>query len=297
MYIAVPYRLGVPIDKFANYLPMSTEAYAYIEYKDARLAYRRLGNGAAVLLAFHGFGQEGSVYEKLNHLLADQYTTYSFDLFFHGHSTWPLEKGVLEKEFWAEIMQVFFEKENISRFSVIGFSMGARFALVTLEAFPQQVESLFLVAPDGIRVSFWYLFATCPGFPQRLFRNLIFNPARFTRLANTFQKMGLADAGIVRFSQSQLTDTPKRSRVYHSWVTFRKVIPDKALVASLINQYQINTRFYIGHFDRLTTQKDMRALVKRLHHHELIVLESGHTQLLNKVVSHLRKQKEDQLAK
>ena len=57
------------------------------------------------------------------------------------------------EELNAENIREFLRKENISRFDVAGFSMGGRFALATLEAFPEKIGNVFLIAPDGEKQS------------------------------------------------------------------------------------------------------------------------------------------------
>ena len=59
------------------------------------------------MLAFHGYGENSGVFKKIGEVLTEQYTIYSFDLFFHGKSKWPFGSKALEKKFWLEIIENF----------------------------------------------------------------------------------------------------------------------------------------------------------------------------------------------
>ena len=81
------------------------------------LYYQKFGNGKQIMLAFHGFGQESSVYKCLADVLTE-YTFYAFDLFFHGKSQWDFPENYLRSQRWKELLQDFLDKENIQKFSL-----------------------------------------------------------------------------------------------------------------------------------------------------------------------------------
>ncbi|HEY3430506.1 MAG TPA: alpha/beta hydrolase, partial [Cyclobacteriaceae bacterium] len=84
-----------------------------VQFKNAILHYDVTGNGEKTLLLFHGFGQNKTSFYELAEVLADRYTLYIVDLFFHGESEWPYGEQPLEKEFWREILEAFFRKHQI----------------------------------------------------------------------------------------------------------------------------------------------------------------------------------------
>src|SRR5688500_16753590 len=132
----------------------------FIDYNGSRLHYAKTGNGDKHLLVFHGFGQDMNVFEFLANSLSRHYTFYVFDLYFHGKSYWANGEQTLTKGEWKEIMKIFFSQNQIGNFSVAAFSLGGKFALATLESFPDKTKEIFLIAPDGIKTSFWYNLAT-----------------------------------------------------------------------------------------------------------------------------------------
>ncbi len=142
---------------------MPTQIFSY---KGAELNYGLYPGGPGILLAFHGFGQSQHYFSSLATSLEKNYTVYSFDLFYHGRSHWPDSEQPLSKEFWKEMITAFLQEQQIDRFSLVGFSLGGKFVLATLEALPERTDEILFIAPDGIRTSFWYSLATYPSWAR-----------------------------------------------------------------------------------------------------------------------------------
>lgn len=225
---------------------------------------------------FHGYGQNASVFKGVE--------GYSFDLFFHGDSVWDKGETPLEKSEWKELIDEFLKKENIQDFSVLGFSMGGKFALATLEAFPDRVKEIILLAPDGIKTSFWYSLATYPIAFRNFFKSMIANHKRFLRIASGAKKLGLIDKGVLRFVQTQMDSEEKRKRVYHSWVVFRHFSFDLDKINGLIKKNNIDVRVFVGKYDKIIKAKYMKRLTSRVE-----ILDAGHNDLIKKVADYLPK--------
>jgi pimeloyl-ACP methyl ester carboxylesterase len=235
-------------------------------------------------LVFHGFGQDLGVFDFFTRSLSRQYTFYVFDLYFHGKSTWGNGERPLEKEAWKKTIDLFLAENNIGHFHLAAFSLGGKFALATLEAFPDKIETMHLIAPDGIKTSFWYSLATYPVIFRKLFRSMILHPDRFMRMAAFLNKTGLVDKGLIRFAEYQMNTAEKRSRVYHSWVVFRHLKFNVPALADLINSKNIGIVLIVGKYDKVITPANMKGLVKRLKHCRFEILESGHTGLINQSI-------------
>ena len=76
-------------------------------FGNSLLNFSVLGSGKQVLLMFHGFGQDHTAFHAIEKPLAEQYTLYQFDLYFHGNSTWGDGEKPLEKSYWHEMLQTF----------------------------------------------------------------------------------------------------------------------------------------------------------------------------------------------
>lgn len=240
------------------------------------LNYVKVGDGDNVVLTFHGYGQDASLFKKIE--------GYHFELFFHGGSTWHKGEEPLEKSEWKAIIGEFLEKNRIEKFSVLGFSMGGKFALATLEAFPERVNEVILLAPDGIKTSFWYSLATYPIAFRKFFKSMINHHARFLRVAKAARKLGLIDKGVLRFVETQMDSEEKRKRVYYSWVVFRHLRFDLNKIKSLIKEHNIDLKIYVGRYDKIIKAKHMKRLTSRIE-----VLDAGHNDLVRKAIDYLPK--------
>jgi pimeloyl-ACP methyl ester carboxylesterase len=254
-----------------------------VRYQDAVLYFQISGNGPKPLLVFHGFGQSKQVFLDTTQTLTERYTLYIFDLFFHGKSEWNYGEKPMEKEFWNQLIQQFLTQQNIQSFSVLGYSMGGKFALATTEGFPERVKGIFLVAPDGIKTSTWYSLATYPLALRNLFKSMVLKPERFQFITSLAHKLRLIDKGILRFAETQMDTEQKRKQVYFSWVVFRHLKFDLAKIAGLINSHDIQLTIVIGKYDKIITAKNMKRLLKRVRQYNLEILETGHTGLITKL--------------
>lgn len=259
-----------------------------LQLEQAKLFFTKTGTGDRVLIAFHGFGQSNQAFHTLASELSDIYTLYAFDIFFHGQSSWSLREQPLEKDFWSRMMNKFLEEQSISGFSLLGFSMGGKFALATLEAFPERVEKIFLLAPDGIKTSMWYSLATYPVALRNLFKSMIQKPQRFNAIARFAHRIGLIDKGILRFTESQMNTVEKRERVYYSWVAFRHLTFDMNVIAQLIHQHNTKLIMILGKFDKIITLKNMQSLLQKVKQYELEILEVGHNGVIDASIKILK---------
>lgn len=259
----------------------------YINFEGARLFYSKIGNGKKALLTFHGFGQLSSHYNMMSNVLSQKYTVYSFDLFFHGRSNWHAGDKPLTKAFWVLMMKKFMEENSISTFSLAGFSMGGKFAIATLEAFPKEVEAIILMAPDGIKTSFWYSMNNYPGWLKRYLKSVILKPRSFYMIMNTMRSLRMIDKGVQKFVAQQMNSRSRRKRVYYTWSVFSKFQFDIDKIADQINHNKIKIYIYLGKYDKIITEKSMYKFLKRVENYELKTLNTGHNNLIDHVATAL----------
>lgn len=257
----------------------SAAAVQFFESGQSRLAFRVFGNGPAVLLAFHGFGQSSQVYEPLLAQAGNQFTIYAFDLFLHGSSQFGGDQ-LLTKNDWQGFIGAFLRAQHIDRFSLMGFSLGGRFALATTEAFANRIDQLLLIAPDGITRSFWYAAATSTGAGRTLFRYVLRHLSVLSRFGHALVRLRLLNRTIMRFAEISLATPEQRERVYQTWTLFRLIRPNLKVVADLLNHHPVWVRFFTGAFDRIVPGRYILPLTNQLRQYELTVLKTGHNHLI-----------------
>ena len=249
-------------------------------FNNSKLHFKKSGQGKKVLLAFHGFGQDHTAFDLLATTLNNQYTIYAFDLYFHGKSEWGYHEKPLERTFWQGAMHQFLTENNITKFSLTGFSMGCRLALATAKDFPEQTEALFLLAPDGIKTSFWYSLSTYPLVMRKVFKYMITHPIWFDTLANTLRKTGILDKGLIKFAEYQMNSEAKRRKLYNTWVVFRHIKINLKSFVSVVNEKRIPVLVAVGKTDQVIPATTLKTFVNQLKTGKFITLNTGHTGLL-----------------
>jgi pimeloyl-ACP methyl ester carboxylesterase len=250
------------------------------------LSHLKIGKSDKILLAFHGMGQDFSCFQKFAQTFENQYTTYLFDLPFHGKS--KVDETIITKEIWEEYLTQFLQENQIKNFSVIAFSMGGRFALATLEAFSERIENAILLAPDGITEDPFYYGVTRFSFTRNIFKKLLKNNHRFHGFAGLLSRMGIVHESVLKFAKMMVNTPEKQEQLYQSWVGFRTLRFDIEKLAQLINHQKINVKLFMGKYDKLLPAYNVYPLTKHLKNVELIMLDSTHGRLVEKTTEYIK---------
>lgn len=256
------------------------------QFGNHQLAYRKFGNGPAILLAFHGFGQSSQALKPLEKPLGNQFTIYAIDLFFHGNSHYGAGQ-LLTKTSWQALLKAFLQTQHIKRFSILGFSLGGRMVLGAVEAFTDRIDQLILIAPDGITRNFWYQLATGSNMGRWLFRSAMNHLSMLNGIGYTLTQLGLLNRTIMRFAELSLATPQQRDLVYTSWTQFRLIYPNLERISELLNQNAVRVQFFIGKFDRIIPGHYILPFSEKLHRYELTVLQTGHNHLIELAGEHL----------
>lgn len=254
-----------------------------------RMYYRKFGSGPRHILAFHGFGRDSRQFAVLEEFIGSTYTIISFDLFFHGHGTFEdpspeqVEKGLYPQDLYL-LMEELFKKEHINRFSVAGFSIGARFALTLVHLFPEKAEEVFLFAPDGLEERYLYRFATRHFFGKYLFRMTLRDPSMLRRLLTNLRKWNILDPGAIYFIRYYLDDPEHRKRLYNTWMFLRYIYVAPAKVQHIINSRRIKLRLFMGKYDRVIRLKGGKNFISKIKEGELVIADTGHSLMSRQVL-------------
>lgn len=260
----------------------------FVQYKDLTLHYQATGTGEQSFVLFHGFGQDSATFSMMAAHLRDNYTVYSFDLFFHGGSKRSLEEKPLDKNEWRELMKEFFGRHQIVTCRAAAYSMGCKFLFSTFEFFPEKIVSLFLIAPDGISINPWYTLATGTALARRVFKITIRHHLFFTVLTRLIRWTSLMDPAIMRFAEGQMNTEVKRRKVYLSWVVFRRLRFDIQKLASTINSLRTEVVIVIGKSDAVIAPRTVRKLADNVINCRVEILEKGHYSVLLPAMKLLR---------
>ena len=192
--------------------------YAKIPMSNYKLSYSKHGNRQEVLFLFHGVGQDRFVFDTWLPALTKCYTVYTLDLFYHGESM--RKYGPLSQQEWRENFSEILKENEIEGFSVLGFSLGGRFAIATAFEFEDQINQLCLIAPDAVYRTPWFRMATSPGI-KWVFKYYMLHPNKLGLLIQSALKLKLVSKYMADFVQRALGVPENRKRVYISWNHFK----------------------------------------------------------------------------
>lgn len=218
-----------------------------------QVEYLVFGSGSQTLLAFHGFDNDAEDLFVFEPSLGKQFTIIAVNLFFHGKSRadLPPEKSVFDRQQLSIVTEALLAQHAIHRFSLLGYSLGGRVCLTLIELFADRIDSVFLLAADGLKLNRWYVFITGSPFGRLLFRRVVKRPAIFIRLAAVFRKMKIIGEKQYKFALSNFDSSEKRKKVYEVWMIYRLLLPDHRKVAREIRKHKIPLHLVFGKYDSI----------------------------------------------
>lgn len=250
-----------------------------IRYKQSLVHVSVFGSGPKWLFCFHGFGQDGNSFHVLEKSLGTDFTLIAIDFPFHGKTEWN-EGLTMNPEDLLGILAIIIHENNESNdkpfvFSILGYSLGGRVALHLLQMIPTQIERMVLLAPDGLKVNFWYWLGTQTWAGNKLFNYTMKRPQWFFSLLNLSSKGSLANKSVIKFVHKSIDDPAERLMLYNRWTTMRLFKPNIAALKHIIKQKKIPVRFLYGSYDRVILSK-RNSLKKDSRNVTVTVVEGGH---------------------
>jgi predicted esterase len=153
---------------------MPHKANNFFQFNRAKWHYYQYGDGSESLIAMHGFGQNGSMFEPIAPAFGEKYSIYAFDFINHGKTEWNSAAPCTAK-MWAEMLDAFAKEKGIKRISLMGFSMGGKILLHSLSLLKTPVDLIFPMAMDGVKLSFYHKPYLKNPLPNFLVKKIIFN--------------------------------------------------------------------------------------------------------------------------
>lgn len=253
---------------------MSAAQSGIIRYKENEVHCLRIGRGKKLLIAFHGFGNDASIFIPLGEALAKEYTTVAIDLPGHGQTRW--KDAFFEKSGLMAIVQGIRNEFGVGKFSLAGYSLGGRAALCVAELQASWIDKMVLLAPDGLEKNFWYSFATRNPAGKILFRSMMKQPEKWLRRVDILRRYKLIDESRFRFARTQLSDEKVRHRLSYVWPVTSRLIVGLPIVRFNLKKQKTELHLFMGRHDRIFPPAQGERFVRGLKNARLHVLESGH---------------------
>ncbi|TMI70907.1 MAG: alpha/beta hydrolase [Bacteroidetes bacterium] len=259
-----------------------------LKYKASSVSYIRFGTGSRTAFCFHGYGEDAVSFSFLEKYAGAEYTFFAIDLPFHGHTLWNEGYTCSITDIEQIIGQIMISNgrepgTGTNKLTLLGYSLGARVALALYEKMSPRTDRLVLLAPDGLKVNFWYWLSTQTGIGNKLFAFTMKHPSWFFGFLKGLNKLRLVNASIFKFVNYYIGDKEVRTLLYARWTTLRKLKPNIDRIKKEINEHKTKVRLVYGMHDRIILSTVGEKFRKGIGEHCIIsVIRSGHQVLHEK---------------
>lgn len=237
------------------------------------------------MLCFHGYGEHALTFAPLAEQLSGQYSIIAINLPWHGDTGWKEGPDFDITDLIAIIDLI---PGIPATFSVAGYSMGGRVTLQLYQYLHRRINRLLLIAPDGLKMNFWYWLATQSRPGNRLFRHFMQKPDFFFAVTSVLRKVGLINTGVYNFTRQFLRERTARQQLYTIWTTMRRIRPNVTAIVQLLQEHGTPVTMIYGRYDKViryaTGRHFARKAGKRVSVH---VLPTGHKLLQKKSIEQI----------
>ena len=243
--------------------------------------YHEYGTGIKPMLAFHGYGMTGKQFNVLERSVLADYRVYGFDHFFHGHSQldgWT-EKQILAgmpRNMVRAYLDEWFKIHGRQRISLMAYSIGANLALILLEEYPDLIDELILMAPDGLVGYKGFAFLQHHTAGRLFFKTATKSKWLMPGILKTLKRIKTIDDSLYTIAYNEVDTLKKREDVFYTLNLIRFLQPDINKVVALINQHSIKCRLIFGRDDLLFPLKPAARVVEQINNAEVHEVPLGH---------------------
>lgn len=243
-----------------------------------KLHYTSQGTGEKVVVAFHGFGQSNLAFREFGLAFGEQITLISIDLFGHGRSDFLTDEILFPKKLKL-FLEAVFERHNVHRFDILAFSIGARYAMLTMKSMYTRIDNVFLIAPDGVKDNLVYSLVTTSRFFKKQFARFVIKPQFFSQMVLLLARFRIIKRAyallLIRLTKTRF----KRLLIYRTWVSLSHSNAKRCnlneskekIAGNLIILYSSKDRFISPNaISSFVRKNSCESLSLSCHHHELI---------------------------
>lgn len=255
----------------------------FLNFKSSRVHYSVGGSGNHALICFHGYGESEHSFHFLEKNLPPKYKLVAIDMPYHGHTEWNEGMNFSEDDLLTLVDEMLRKQDIYGPVSVLGYSMGGRMSLLLLEKKAAMIERVVLLAPDGLKLNFWYWLATQTWIGNKIFAATIHNPSWFLGMLKLLNRLKWLNQSVYKFVDYFLHDASKRKILYLRWTCLRKIKPNLKEVKKQVLNYQTTIHLVYGRHDRIIVPSRGETFQKQLEGHCTIeIIDSGHQLLQEK---------------
>lgn len=246
----------------------------YIPAGSEQLHYISFGNGHKILLAFHGYSNNATLFASFARYLPE-YTVISVDLPHHGQCKWP-EKTKFTTTDLQSVVHYVMDEFSVDKFSLLGYSLGGRVCLKIAELLPQNTEKVVLMAPDGLVFNRLYNFVTANVVGKQLFNSFLKEPSKYMRIIDYAKGRGWISEARYKFAMQYLDNESSRHFLLRVWPCMSLIVPDMPKLRKSILDFNITIDVFMGRYDKVIPPEQGHSFKKGLDTVHLHILDKGH---------------------
>lgn len=246
----------------------------FLNYKDSKVHYVQFGSGPNLLVALHGFADQGSLFNVLENSLSPYYTVYAIDLPFHGKTQWSANHFNLTD--LNNLLELICRQEKKERLSLLGYSMGGRLVQKLLFEWISKVDEIYLIAPDGLNTKWMFNVNIMPMPMRYVIHWLLRNPNWMIRLIKKSYQWKLISKFIHDFAFYHISTKEKRDRIFNTWYSLDHFSLNLSKVRALLKKHPIPVSMYFGKRDEVIPPESGTLLSKGLDHIQVYLIDEGH---------------------
>ncbi|MDO8368286.1 MAG: alpha/beta fold hydrolase, partial [Saprospiraceae bacterium] len=225
--------------------------------------------------ALHGFSDRARMFAVLEKSLSERYTTVAIDLPFHGQTEW--RKNDFSKEDLLKIINQVLVSARKTRFSLLGFSFGARLAQGMLPELSPQLDKLFLLSPDGPNTKGMGKADCTPMWIRRFLFRMLRYPKWFVSLVGFGRNWGLIPMFTSKFLRANLNRPKRVKRIFGCWFSMDSFNIHSDQIHEVLQEAGLPVEVYVGAKDNLINKKSLKKIYEDLPNVHLVVLKNeGH---------------------
>jgi pimeloyl-ACP methyl ester carboxylesterase len=252
---------------------------------NCQLSIRLHGMGERLILFFPGFGILASELDFMAEFVPPGHRIAVVDHFFHGESVLRIPDQFMKADDWKEEFVGLLRFLGVEKAHLAGYSMGGRISLFTEEILPTAVSGITLLAPDGIKRSPWYWFASRTKFGMAVFDVIHRNPRPFYLFLAFFRKLRLVSPKIAAFVGAQMATRENRQLIRDTWWAYRDFLPNLDRVGENVSDSMPVTAIF-GKYDSVIPAK-LGHRLQRFVKAKVATVETGHNLLKPSVFQEL----------
>ena len=246
----------------------------FVQAGDFKLHYLKIGSGPKLLIAFHGYGNEASIFLPFEKYIKNDYTMYSIDLPHHGKSA--CDNITMEKRDLAEMVGNLQKEMNVQKAALLGYSIGGRVVLSIVEIIPEQIDKVLLMASDGLRFNPLYYFLTSTYVGSKFFTHFLTRPQKYFPFIDWLRDRKIIDTHRHSFAMWYLQADSTRAFLLKVWPCLKKIVPKPRAVRAAIAKHDLPVHIFMGAYDKVIPPKLAHGFKRNLKSVHLYILNKGH---------------------